>query len=218
MSSSIKKAACQSLVDVISAQMPEIDVDVLTSDYEQDAVYPSVRVLPGRFRTVVGQTVEVDSTGSLTTNLVEIGGVFGRVEIVVAGEQPEDREDLEERVYQCFFLQQGYPGQVITSFPMPELGGVSWPDPSGACFDLVEEEWREEMVYTKRRRSYLTVDCAFPLLVTRNAAPMLRKLYLDLAQNDVTSTLPVEETQVNPPGTVPQGTTTSTGNPILPPK
>ncbi len=164
---SIKMAACKALVDFLQSQLPDVPVSAPQAPYSQDVAYPSIVVVPSQFTFVPYQEEEVDDSQP-DNLLVRMGDFEGSVELRIAGTSAFAREELEERVM-GLLLNENNPGVLVVETAPVRLGGVQYLARAVAGFELTKEAWREEMVFSDERYSFLELDASYPALVSRGS-------------------------------------------------
>jgi hypothetical protein len=158
------------------------DVQVTHAPPDQSATYPVLALLPERFVLEPHHDDEVlDDDGEpvmadATTALMEVGTLRGTVRLWLAARTMPERARLEERIVAAFFADGLAPGRLQVTLDNVEVLGVatgaSWP----VAFFLENSEWREELVFSERRWSFLQVDVDIPVLVLRKDAAIVTTL------------------------------------------
>jgi hypothetical protein len=173
--------------------------------YTQDMEYPSIAIVPMAFTFAEPlQEDEVEDVQPYTL-LVNVGDFEGSVEVRVAANSAFEREEIEQRILELMLSTEFAPGYLGIETDPVRLGGVQYLHRALASFELAREQWREEMVFSNERYSYLTLDTTFPALVSRGSAqqPIYTIETLVLAINhDLASDVPDEQRQVHQDGSI----------------
>lgn len=212
----MKRACVESLATALAAVLPVgTDCKACAAGWEEPTKFPAVRVLPGKFTFDPWQEQEVDD--SQATNLfLEVGEFEGNIEIRVSARSKKERETIEDAILNWFLSREYTPGVQVTTLPSGQVvGGIATTYQANCAFSLEDEEWREEMVFSDKRFTFLDVEAWFPALVVRTGVATIQSLRLVMEADvsaDVTVTTPnpsAEEgllvaddgttTKINPP-------------------
>lgn len=202
--STIKRAALDALASALQAFTGSVPVKAVQADYEKDMVHPSIQLMPRKFTFNSFNDEELDSSVS-DHLLVNVGCFEGQMEIRVGALSRSEREAIQELVWGAFCQDELRSGIIVAQTPAVLVMGTQYlaqatvvaqfPDDDGS------EEWREEMVFTAERYSYLTVGVSYPALVSRVAYD-INELSVAFTE-DLTSDDPAidEEREINQDGT-----------------
>ncbi len=201
----IKMAACQAIARRIGEAIPELLETSKASwdDQEEIAVFPSVRVLPRRMEFVPFQEDEIDDEDApdlANTMLAQVGEFEGDVEIRLHFDNRSQRSRLEDQVLDLFMETEGAVGTLpVETTPIVIKGRQTlYPAPVGCSLDTAE--WQEELVFDKKRFSYITTIINFPALIARDAT-VIDSLRLAI-QYDLTATVADEVKEIQEDGTM----------------
>lgn len=180
MSALLKRAMGEALAANLRGVLPpglQITVGpAVAADGEEQARFPSVRVLPQKFSFMPWQERELVDT--FPDDLVyQVGTFEGTVELRASGRSPEERELVQDAVTDAFFQRPGAPGVVIAYLPPLPVSRQAVMYSAPVAFELSDEDWREELVFAKRRYAFLTLDAQYPALVDRKV-PTIKELVL----------------------------------------
>lgn len=200
MSSSIKRAALEALQAFLAPYVSPVPVLVPQQDFEVGMSYPSVALIPKLFTYNDFQDEEKDDQTFSDSVLVDVGAFEGQVEVRVASLSAFDRERIQDLVWGAFHSDEYRKGVIVAQTAPLDIGGKAYLFPATTVMALNDEDWREEMVFASERYAYLTCDCAYPALVSRNAYTIehLRVAFTE----DLTSDNPaiVEGREINQDG------------------
>ncbi len=196
----IKLAACQALANKIEEAVPALagKVFAVASDSEDETMFPSVRVLPGRFTFESSQEEHVDDDEYFDRGIFNVGCFEGSVEIRLSAKNAPERESYEQRILGLFLSREISPGVVVGETAPIELDGTQYLYAAPVAFELRSDEWDDEMAFDNNRFQYLEVDAQYPALVSREAF-VLNSLVTAIS-NDLDATTPDESFQVNEDG------------------
>ena len=177
-----------------------ITVEPAAADWEEPQVFPLLRIVPSeKFNFEPWQEEELDDTqpGLL---LLEVGSFSGSVELRVCARTKKERELIEDAVQNVLFQREGAPGVLVAQTADLNVGGYATAYSAPVALVFNDEEWREEMVFAKKRYSFLTCEADFPMLVMRTGVYTIEQLVLAFT-DDINATTPEEEVIVNCDGT-----------------
>jgi hypothetical protein len=146
------------------------------ADGEEQAKFPAVRVLPGKFSFMPWQDREVDDTFP-DDLILQVGTFEGTVELRATGRSPEEREAVQDAVTDAFLQRVGAPGVLVAYTEPVQISRQAVLYSAPAAFELSDEDWRDELVWAKRRYAFLTLDAQYPALVDRKV-PTIETLVL----------------------------------------
>jgi hypothetical protein len=181
--STVLEHACELLADALRAAAPELTaVEVVQAPPDGAATYPAAAILPERFKLEAQGDEEVtDEDGDpimvdATTALMEVGSLRGTARLWVAARYPAQRALLEEKLRAAFFDDDLAPSRLLVTLENVEVLGVatgaSWP----VAFLLDTSEWRDEMVFSERRWSFIQLRVDVPVLIHRRNAALVTQL------------------------------------------
>lgn len=193
--SRLTRAACVAVGEVFRAAAPELaDIQTVQAPPEHAAVYPALAILPERFMLSTWPDEEVLDADDApivlddTNALMEVGSLRGTVRLWLAARSPAERARIEEKLAAAFFDDDLANGRLMVTLDNVEVLGVatgaSWP----VAFFLDSTEWREELVFSERRWSFLQVDVDIPVLIFRKDAALVTTLVAALT-TDLTTTV-----------------------------
>lgn len=210
MAGSVKYLACKALGDRLQElEATLVDrVSVLQQLPDQLAEYPKVAILPERFKYQAWYEGAIeDDAGEVVTvdgdPLMRVASFDGTIRLWVGSNYAAQREQVEDAILRSFHLISGAPGRIDVTIDDIEIGGVATGYDAPISFTLgPDTEWREELVFSERRWSYLMVGLSFPLYVTRSDAALVQSLWVAITGDTET--------------TIPDGTTAEDLGDILP--
>lgn len=169
MSSSLKRAAAQSLVDYFKNVIPPtfgIHYGVDHAEPEDKLCFPSIRVIPGSFSFVPWQDQYLDETLA-DRALVEVGTFEGMMEIRLSTKSQAKAELIEDFIINAFLATELAPGIVVTQTPQVTILDWLTTYQANISFALDKMDWQDELSYTKKQFTFLELECWFPALVMR---------------------------------------------------
>lgn len=195
----IKRAACKVLKDYLATQpgLTTVPIHVQGEDYEDDETQPSITIIPGRCEFTPWQDEEADITVD-DKILCNVGDFEGSAEIRAVCNFPAQREVLEQCILDAFMSSEFSQGVITGQTPPLTVGGQAYLARAICTFVLKDEDWRDEMVFSSQRYSYLAMDMSFPAFASRTAytiEQLILAIAFDLASND-----PDEARQINQDG------------------
>ena len=184
----------------LECNVPELENSICAGPAEAPKMrtWPHLAISPVRFTLYPNQEFVHD--GTLPTQAVlNVGRFEGLVQLRLGATSTRMRAELESKVTNCFFLQEGRPGVIV--LPVPEC-----PD-AIVAWELDADEWSNEAAFTKQWYSIMTVTVQIPALVTRDGVYTIEDLQLILTDDLTTaaSSLPdskKETVQVLEDGTI----------------
>lgn len=203
--SSIKRACCDALAKYLRAQLPGIKVTVPQAPYTQDMEYPSIAIVPRPFNFTEPLQEDEKEEAQPFSYLATVGDFEGQVELRIAANSAFEREELQETISQLFLSTELAPGYLGCETDPVKLGGVQYLYKALASFELTQDDWREEMVFSNERYAYLVLDAEFPALISRGTptAPIgLIETLVVAINNDLASDVPDEQRQVQQDGSI----------------
>lgn len=176
--SAIKLNVADALAEYIKARVGEFGGNVYSAaaDEETEAVFPSCVILPMQFSFTPWQEDELDDSDPEIL-ILSVGDFEGRCAIRVYAKSQDERARLGQRVWDLFFSTEGAPGRLLVDTQPLELqvqgqapGDTQTLYSARAAFTLEDEEWQEEMVFSKKRYEYLEIGAVIPCVVAREVA------------------------------------------------
>jgi hypothetical protein len=203
--STVLEAACDLLGDALRAAVPELQtVQTVQAPPDGSAVYPAAAILPERFRLeAMGDEEVLDEDDDPimmdgTTALMEVGSLQGTARLWLAARYPAQRALLEEKIRAAFFQDGLAPSRLLVELENVEVLGVAtgatWP----VAFLLDTSEWREELVFSERRWSFIQLRVDVPVLVPRRNAAIVTSLIVALT-TDLNTTVDDPADVASPP-------------------
>lgn len=166
--SSIRYNAAQSFASFLQPLIGDVPVFAGQQPYESDTVFPSVAILPRKHRYVpiVYQEINIDNASHLLT---KAGTMDGTVELRVYATTASDRELIEQRITEAFHSQSPLrPGIVVLETAPFNYGGISWPNKALVAYELGDEDWQEEMVFSDKRYSFINLTSQYEVFISHN--------------------------------------------------
>lgn len=197
----IKLEAARAIAAVLDAAIPELTgrCDAAHADEEEQADFPSLRVIPRRFTFQASdeEIIELDDATLWDKALCNIGDFEGQFEIRIYSEYAHKRAELEAKVLEVFFANEGAPGLFAKTAPV-KLRGEQTLYEAPVAVHLDSTEWDEELVFAKKRYSFLLADAQFPALALRDEVTtdiLISEIATDLAED-----APLEQVRITEEG------------------
>jgi len=200
--SKLKKAMADTLATYMRNNLPPslgIKVGVMASQWEEPTEFPSVRILPGKFTFMPWQANEVDDSLD-DVNVLEIGTMEGTVQIRISAKTSQERDEVEDAVANLFLSDELRPGVLPLQTPAVTLGGIATAYQAPVSFTMEDAEFHDEMVFSKKRYTFMDLNAYYPALVARRVAT-IEELVLAFT-DDLGSTAPEESVLVHDDGTI----------------
>lgn len=178
----VKLEAFRSLKAYIASQIPELAqgpggadrIIVTQTPPEQHVHFPSLAIVPGRFR-LESCDEDIHSTPTMAKAVVVVGAWQTTVQLRLAHATEYQRYELEERLTDLFFQTEGRRGILLTEVTAcPQLGDIL------ASWDLQDEEWQEEFAFSSQEWAMLTLQGTIPALATRDGVYTIDELRLGI--------------------------------------
>lgn len=184
----IKRAAASAIASKLAAAIPAFaaggGVKPASDDYELDAKYPALIIVPRQFTFTPFQDDDelLDDADPATAanNLVQVGDFEGLFELRLYALSQYDRGELEQQVLDQFMA--GAPGELQAQTAAVVLGGVTTLYAAPIVARLEDEEWHEEFALAKKRYTFLDANVNFPALSMRSA-PTISQIQLAIAHD-----------------------------------
>jgi hypothetical protein len=171
----LKQTAAKALASAIGSNIAALDgnYDAGSDDEEVQATYPALRVIPKAMTFTPFQENETgnDDGADVTDHTVACVGDFeGVAEVRIYSESKSKREFLEQTILDLFLrTTEGAPGMLTATTPALVLRGRQTLYEATVSAFLDEEDWQEEMVFAKKRYSFIQVQFVYPAMVLRSA-------------------------------------------------
>jgi hypothetical protein len=171
----LKQTAATALASAIGADIAALNGNYAagSDDEEVKATYPALRVIPREMEFSPFQENETgdDAGTDVAAHTVACVGDFeGTAEIRIYSESRSRREHIEELVLDLFLrTTEGAPGMLTAQTPQLVLRGRQTLHAATVSAFLEDEDWQEEMVFAKKRYSFIQVQFVYPALVLREA-------------------------------------------------
>jgi hypothetical protein len=176
VSISVRYNALTSLAQRILIDVPEL-ADKIEIDrgegvsqgtpFSEGLPSPSLLIVPQRFVYVPNQAVE-SFYPAPDKLVVEVGHNEGSVQLYVASDDIDERENLEQAILDIFYGQELSPGVLMT-----HVDWLSHLGPFSCAWELESSQWQDEMVFDRARRAFIELFSTLPCLgVRRDAWPM----------------------------------------------
>lgn len=183
MSSRLKQALADGLAAYIAANIPALaptsdnpPQDRVVggwADEEAVALFPSVAVLPDRLQMTPFQEDEADDSDP-DVLVISVGELEGTTTIRLYAKSKDERADVEDQITNLFY-QEECAQRLIVNLGSVTLSVTGTPaqvyllDNVRATFLLTGDQmWTDEMVFSKKRYTYLTLDVAVECYVARS--------------------------------------------------
>lgn len=171
----LKFAAAQAIADVIVDAIAALGANTQVGEDEADttAEYPALRVIPERmeFEPHQAEALERDEDADDIADyeMEEVGSFNGTLELRLYCNSRPQREAFEQQILQLFLSTEGAPGSLPTTIPDVVLSDLTTLYAAPIVAYLDGEDWREELVFGKKRMSFLSLSFSYPALVIRGA-------------------------------------------------
>lgn len=191
----LKINALQRLRDVIASEIKELKGNICAGPGTQDhkEVFPSLAIVPIRFSFYPDQADEHDYISG--ANAVEANGLTyfnvgrweGTLELRLGEKTPFKRYEFEHRIEQIFLgnVTGTGPDYVDQGRDMrPGILLVDVPECKARCaFELEDDAWENEKVFSNKWYSVLRINAVLPALVEAKSPPLIENLYLSLTHD-----------------------------------
>ncbi len=171
----IRTHTMSALISVIEAAVPALRGKICKmGEPNQPREWPTLQILPIRFKYYPMQSHEHKELGA--HRLVEdVGRHEGTIQLRLGATNPQARWDLEDEILDIFTSQEGRPGVLLTTIEEVHDAVVAW--------ELDTDEWENEMVFTKKFFSIMTVTVQIPALVVRGSVYTIEHLRFALTED-----------------------------------
>lgn len=207
--SNLQRGAADTLAALLATAVPSLagKIHSIPEDWNTVATYPALAIVPRRATLTPWPDQEIDDTvdGQL---LVECGTIEATFELRLLAPQAAVREDIEPQIIEAFFRDPDRPGvllgqvaSVALALPTGSVVGTTYNAP--VAYALDSDEWRDELVFSAKRQSHLSIAVQWPLLVLRSPVYAMNDIYVAVT-HDLSSATPSvdEQVLVNSDGTV----------------
>ena len=195
MSTNVKKAAADALGRQIALLVPALADRIQVGQADDETIaqgrYPILAILPGKMKLEPWQEGDEHEDVDSTRHVMDVGCWDGTYELRLYAKGPGEREGIEASILEVFGATEGAPGLCTVLMPRLNIGGVGITEPGLAAFVLGDSDWQEEMVFARRRYSFITLDASLPFLVMRRDFT-IEEFQLAIEQID-TANAPAEE-------------------------
>jgi hypothetical protein len=183
VSSRLKQAVADGLANYIAANIPGLAPTTDTppqdrvvggwADEEAVALFPSAAILPDRLQMTPFQEDEADDSDP-NVLVISVGELEGTTTIRLYAKSKDERSDVEDQITNLFY-QEECAQRLIVNVGTVTLSVTGSPTQTHtlnnvrATFLLNGDQmWTDEMVFSKKRYTYLTLDVAVECYVARN--------------------------------------------------
>ena len=196
----IRTHALDLLAQCIATYVPELKGKICAGPTEAPKVrqWPHLSIWPVRFKYYPDQAHQHKELGS-TRVVMNVGRHEALVQLRLGANTHNQRLALEEKLLNVFLRTPGRPGVLVNFIPNCHDATVAW--------ELDEDEWENELAFSKKWFSIMTVLGQIPALVTRDSVYTIEELRLSLTEDLSTdfTTLPssaVETVSVEEDGSI----------------
>ena len=175
-------------------------MQAVAADSEEPTKYPSLRILPQKMTYQPFQATEIDATLPNSV-LLDVGCFEGMYELRVSARTKAERETIEDLVTNVLLSSPLAPGVIAAQTRPVTVGGWITTHQALVSFTAEDLDWREELVFSKRRYSFIDLNAWYPALVMRSGVFNIEQLILAFSA-DLTSNNPAidEAISVNQDG------------------
>lgn len=204
----IKIRALERLRDVIACEVKELQGRICAGPGTRDhkLKFPHVALIPQKFSFLPHQADErdhvrdVDRDFGPMTAIFNVGTWQGTVQVRIGAKDPETRYRLE------YYIEQTFLGNIDGTAPdardiagegflRPGVMLIDIPDCDDArcSFELEDDTWENEKVFTNEWYSIMNITANIPALVRAKGIPEIETLQLSLTQDLDTSVTSIAE-------------------------
>lgn len=182
---------------VPAAARPRVTVGQEDPDAGPD--YPQIVILPQRLTFEASLAVdELDLTDEgLAANqaVVDVGAWTGNLEIRVTAKDKPQRETIQAAIQALFMAGGTNPastkrGIIVTTTPALTFGATVTTYQAPCAFSIMGDQWNEELVFDKKRYTFMQVETSVPALVLWEGIYTIEEYHLALT-HDMDSVNPV---------------------------
>lgn len=189
---SILREGLKALADHIGARIPELGgAHVGHADPEDLDGTPCAVLLPGRFSFDAHLGVDELTDQTTSEALLDVGCWDGTVELRVSAKSQAQRERLETQLA-GLFMSARRRGVLVVTTPTLTVNGKVTLHEAPVAFSIISSSWEEEMVWDKKRYSFLTLAMSYPALVVETENYTIEEYHAALTE-DLTSADPAYE-------------------------
>lgn len=206
----VRLEALKHLAAAIKEEIPELidHICLGQADPRKDLEYPSLTLLPIRWRYFPEQALEkdVDTWGPAPDRIVvDVGRHEATVQLRLAAKTSYERSVLEQKIIDLFLSEPLHPGILQTVVVTCEALGNFL-----AAWEFDEDEWEDAGAFDGHFYSVMAVTGILPALVTRESSHTIEQLQLGLTEDFGTeygpttfnTSVDVEVVQVNSDGSM----------------
>lgn len=175
--SRLRYQAASALIDALLPAMPVGTVGkAVEQPPTQFSQYPEILALPQRFSfTWWYEEPLCDDNGDVVLDsdgrpMFFVGEEEGVLQLQAYARTAYAREAIEDAVTAAFNQLSGKPGVLVATIAAPVISGKTLPVSLTASFSLPTSEWRDELVFSERRREFIDVDATLGVYVPREIA------------------------------------------------
>jgi hypothetical protein len=171
----LRTHALDRLICAIEEAVPDLEGKICKMGEPQKArVWPTLQVLPVRFKYFPMQE-HFHADISRSKAIFDVGRHEGTVQLRLGATTSSERYRLEDAIIDLFVSQEGRPGILLTEIDDCHDAVVAW--------ELDDDEWDNEKVFTKEYFSILTVRVQIPTLVYRDSVYTIEEIRLSLTED-----------------------------------
>lgn len=171
----IRTHAMDKLIAILTEAVPELaDHICKMGEPHLKRTWPTLQIIPIRFRYYPQQEHEHKGL-SHSVAVFDVGRHQGTIQLRLGANTPAQRWDLEDKILNVFLSQEGRPGVLVTTIEEVHDAVVAW--------ELEDDEWNNEKVFTKEFYSILTVRAQIPALITREGVYTIEAIRLSLTED-----------------------------------
>lgn len=190
---SILREALKAFADHLADRIPALaDAHVGHADPEDKDSTPCAVILPGRFTFEAHLGVDELAAGEGEDfALLDVGCWDGTLELRIAAKNQPQREVLEQKVTNLFMSAKRRGVLVLQTPPLVVNDQITL-YAAPVAFSLMSSSWAEEMVWEKKRYSYITLAMSYPALIAETETGTIESYHSALTE-DLVSASPVYE-------------------------
>lgn len=177
-------------------------------DFEDQASFPGLVIVPQRFvfEPWLEEEVEDDPVVVGASNLlVRVGEYTGQLELKLGAGSicgTNGRDEIEQAIINAFFKKENEPGVLTLEIENINVMGVQTTFSALCTFRLDAADWKEEMVFSKKRFSLLEVDAWVDVYAIRYPRYTIEQLVTAFTEDLSSESPTMEEVVVNEDGSV----------------
>lgn len=192
----ITYVALKVLATHITTQIPALagHVHVGAADPEDLQGKPCVVLTPQAMSFVPHLGVDEVSVQGSDTALLDVGEFEGTIEIQLTHKTQAQREELETRLLNLF-LSKAHRGSLTLVTPNLNVGDIATLYQAPVSFDLLSSTWNDELVWEKKRMSFMVLTMHLPALIAESGVYTIEEYHTALT-SDLVSVTPVVEDSI----------------------